>query len=375
TTAPVSWGQGSTTASLASSLASAINAAAGAVVSASASGATVNLLSISTGSNVNYSLSAAVTDTQRANYPTLISGPSFAAAMASMVGGTAGSAPANALVYSYNLPSSGGYDSAGNLLSVNDSVNGWWTYGYDSLNRMTAGTATSGPRQGQNGCWAYDAFGNRTAESYQTASCGNLTATASYNANNKVTWTPAAVNGFTYDAAGNVLNDGVNSYLYDPEGRLCEVASTGPSFTAYFYDAEGHRVAKGALSSWQSSCPAPSAVTGQVTSYEIGLGGEQMTEANLSTHAWTHTNVFAAGKLLATYRDSNVYFALTDWLGTKRAEVGGNGCLETFQELAYGNGLVQVDSPKPCVDATEHHFTGKERDTETGFANGNDYFG
>jgi RHS repeat-associated protein len=24
---------------------------------------------------------------------------------------------------------------------------------------------------------------------------------------------------------------------------------------------------------------------------------------------------------------------------------------------------------------TDHHFTGKERDTETGFANGNDYFG
>jgi uncharacterized protein RhaS with RHS repeats len=29
----------------------------------------------------------------------------------------------------------------------------------------------------------------------------------------------------TYDAAGNVLNDGQNQYLYDAEGRICAVAS------------------------------------------------------------------------------------------------------------------------------------------------------
>jgi hypothetical protein len=29
----------------------------------------------------------------------------------------------------------------------------------------------------------------------------------------------------SYDAAGNVLNDGVNQYLYDGEGRICAVKS------------------------------------------------------------------------------------------------------------------------------------------------------
>ena len=32
-----------------------------------------------------------------------------------------------------------------------------------------------------------------------------------------------------------------------------------------------------------------------------------------------HTNIFAEGRLLATYSGSDTYFALTDWLGTRRS--------------------------------------------------------
>ncbi len=74
------------------------------------------------------------------------------------------------------------------------------------------------------------------------------------------------------------------------------------------------------------------------------------------------------GALLATYGDTNVYFALKDWLGTKRAEYAANGLQSTFSSLPYGNRLT-ADGALP--DATEHHFTGKERDSESG----NDYFG
>ncbi len=102
----------------------------------------------------------------------------------------------------------------------------------------------------------------------------------------------------------------------------------------------------------------------------LGLGGEQVSELNVSgpTSTWAHTNIFAGGKLLATYHDSDTYFILTDWLGTKRAEYTPDDLRGTYFSLPYGNGPSTSGS---APDATEHLFTGKERDTESG----NDYFG
>ncbi len=54
-----------------------------------------------------------------------------------------------------------------------------------------------------------------------------------------------AVNGFTYDVAGNVVNDYANAYVYDLEGRICAVAPTNAAGyrvmpgTGYVYDPEG----------------------------------------------------------------------------------------------------------------------------------------
>ena len=97
-----------------------------------------------------------------------------------------------------------------------------------------------------------------------------------------------------------------------------------------------------------------------------GLGGEQLDELS-SSGSWVHTNLFANGQLLATYQGTDRYFPFSDWLGTKRGEVGAGGCLETFTGLPFGSGLASSGN---CPDATEHHFTGKERDAESG----NDYF-
>jgi RHS repeat-associated protein len=94
-----------------------------------------------------------------------------------------------------------------------------------------------------------------------------------------------------------------------------------------------------------------------------------------------HTNAYAGGKLLATYDFINggLHFVLTDPLGTKRVQISATGTAElNCQSLPFGNDL---GNPRvtDCVvptngvgapDATEHHFTGKERDAESG----NDFF-
>ena len=56
----------------------------------------------------------------------------------------------------------------------------------------------------------------------------------SYNANNRIT-----TSGYTFDAAGNIINDGCHTYTYDAENRIVKVdsGSTG----VYTYDADGDR--------------------------------------------------------------------------------------------------------------------------------------
>jgi RHS repeat-associated protein len=80
--------------------------------------------------------------------------------------------------------------------------------------------------------------------------------------------------------------------------------------------------------------------------------------------------VWAAGQLIATYSpDQNqavLNFELSDWLGTRRVLTDSAGDVEQIcHSLPYGDG--EDCQPTP----TEHLFTGKERDSESG----NDYFG
>ncbi|MDR3414518.1 MAG: RHS repeat-associated core domain-containing protein, partial [Formivibrio sp.] len=87
------------------------------------------------------------------------------------------------------------------------------------------------------------------------------------------------------------------------------------------------------------------------------------------------TNVYGAGKLLATYDPIGLHFHLTDPLGTRRVQTSSVGQPETdIQSLPFGNQLNSFPdqyAPGTADDSTPLHFTGKERDTESG----NDYFG
>ena len=285
----------------------------------------------------------------------------------------------------------GGYDRNSNLLTAVDSVMGQWNYTYDNLNRLTTAQASALPAgltlPGSYGCWSFDPFGNRTAEAWQNTACptpaSSLAPTATYNSGNQLSWTSvnAAGSNVTYDPAGNMTYDGRNSYLYDAEGRVAvqEVVNGTNFLTGYIYDAGGTRVAKGSLQSLSCNFSSNGFTTN--TSWVLGPGGEQVTEYAVSGGAstWTHTNVFAGGKLLATYNGSDTSFALEDWLGSKRVEIDATGhCAATFASLPFGNTpsngnsyqLGTLPGYQLCGDATEHHFTGKERDTESG----NDYF-
>jgi RHS repeat-associated protein len=292
--------------------------------------------------------------------------------------------PGSSIYYSYSVPD-GGYQSNGNVMAYTDSVMGSWNFGYDLLNRLVTAGNTSQPAGAAWApyfCWAYDAFGNRLQQSTSNAAftqgTGSCTFSgteyqntwASYTNQNQIASTnaPGFVWSPAYDGAGNITDDGSNQYLYDAEGRICAVASDGYG-TGYLYDAAGNRVAKGTITSL--SCDITTNGFQQTTGYVVGPGGEQITEVGANSTIWNHTNVYAEGKQIGTYDSAGLHLYVDDPLGTRRAQVlDSSGTLEAvYQSLPFGDGLNSIPYATGATDPTENHFTGKERDTESG----NDY--
>jgi RHS repeat-associated protein len=376
----------------------AANVSASSPVTVTAVDDTLYLQSKQMGAAYNYPYSLQTIDYDSSDF----SNPSFAypAVSGTMDGGavtTTSGTPTP--VYSYTV----GYDGVGNVTGFTDSVMGNWSLaavpnssggtsnGYDTLNRLvtmhnTATTSTSNQYAGQYLCWSYDAFGNRTQQSQQSTPCPTSGASSSYsvlsyNSLNQLSGvTPpggssASPSPLSYDPAGNVVSDNGsgNTYLYDGEGRVCAVASSGPTggalYTAYVYDADGTRVAKGTIQRWGTCDPLTNGFQ-PMTDYILGPGGQQLTEMAMDENgqmAWKHTNVWADGKLLATYDRDGLHYHLTDWLGTRRVQTDSGGAIEdACASLPYGDALTCIGP----TFTTEHHFTGKERDTESG----NDYF-
>lgn len=236
------------------------------------------------------------------------------------------------------------YTPNGNVLTGNDSVNGNWTYTYDAFNRLVTSNKNSNQ---QAFSYDYDRFGNRwhqniTAGSGPTSSLG-------FDANNHIT----SGSSVSYDAAGNVTADGTHTYTLDAENRLIQVDNG--TTASYVYNANGERVRK---------------TTGAVgVDYLYNLAGQVISEVS-SSGGWNRGEVFAGGKHLATYSGGTggtTYFIHADWLGTERARTTATGApYETCTGLPFGDGF-----SCSSTDVSPLHFTGKQRDTESGL----DYFG
>jgi len=239
------------------------------------------------------------------------------------------------------------YFGNSNVQTASDLVNGNWTYAYDDFNRVSSAAAT-----GQGCSWDYDRYGNRWHQNNN----GNCPAPMySFTGNNN------RIDGGSYDAVGNLLNDGVHSYTYDAENRI--VSMDGGAVT-YAYDVAGQRTSK--------------TVGGVLTDFIYDREGHMVLP---SPAAPTLLEEYVAGMHLGTYiinsqhTDSIFYYDHADWLGTERArtDVNGNVC-EKITSLPFGDNQNIVTSCGTGVgtqplDLSPMHFTGKERDPESGLDN------
>lgn len=231
-----------------------------------------------------------------------------------------------------------GFEPNGNVGYSSDSVNGSYTYLYDSLNRLAAAGSSVNAYE-----WNYDSFGNRTAQIVTQGSGVNMYQTFSTNTNRP--------DGQAFDAAGNALSTGGAAPLsltYDAEGRISAAGST-----SYVYDAMGQRVAK--------------YVSGTMSeAYLYDNAGHAVTEFN-GSFGINRREVYAGSKHLASFDEAgNLTYVLADWLGTERARVTNSGTLcQTITSQPFGDNE-QISGN--CYPSSAF-FTGKERDAESGLDN------
>jgi RHS repeat-associated protein len=253
-------------------------------------------------------------------------------------------------IYSYSLT----FAPNGDVAAANDSVNGNWNYGYDAFNRLTCsnlvsnGTCASPTSGIPTYSYVYDRFGNRWQQN------GPHSMQATFTGNNP--GAPANNNrldGFSYDAAGNLLNDGVHQYRYDAENRLISVDST----VTYAYNADGQRVHRTGYTT--DTCDT----TGQ-RDYVYDLSGHWNLEVN-SNGTECKTEIYAGSRHFVT-NGGGTYFDHSDWLGTVRLRNSYQSptYFETCTSLPFGDGQTCVGGEKSTI-----HFTGKERDSESGLDN------
>lgn len=229
-----------------------------------------------------------------------------------------------------------------------DSANGTWSYAYDSFNRLCgANQSTTSPACGSPSdlyTYAYDRFGNRWQQN------GPHSSQPGFDANNHMV--PGL--GITYDAAGNETDDGTTAYIYDAENRIATATNSNSGTSSYVYDSDGRRVQK-------------TTAAGGAVNFLYDIEGNEIAQLN-SAGIWTRGEIYAAGRHWATFNNSSVYYNEIDWLGTEpaRSVAGATTFCETITSLAFGDWQTTSGS---CSDPSPMHFTGKERDSESGLDN------
>ncbi|MDP3289457.1 MAG: RHS domain-containing protein [Methyloversatilis sp.] len=202
------------------------------------------------------------------------------------------------------------YDEVGNLKTLS-SPRGTRTYTYDEVDRLDTEAGFTGSRN-----HAYDVNGNRTTDA---ASAPGTPTTATYtsNTNRIVTINGAAV---SLDAAGQITNDGLNSYTWDDAGRLKTVSRAGQLRATYHYDHKHRRTRK------VSTAAAPQGAKTIVYHYDDRdrlMAETSDTGVPIRSYAWADENLisqveYAPNATSTGYDIARILYFELDQLGTPR---------------------------------------------------------
>ena len=214
----------------------------------------------------------------------------------------------------------------GRISSQKENVSGEEiTYQYDELNRLIA-AVTTGPEWGLS--FAYDGFGNRTAQTVTKGTAPQVT--LAYNGTTNRISTP----GWSYDANGNVTAMPTASLAYDGYNRL---SWSGPSTEYYAYAPDNKRVWRDIVGEREELTYYN--VAGQrITTYRLYWSGGSWSTQPIST------NIYFTGRLIWTAGQPVV----TDRLGSVRRRMDPDTSYwgEQLKYFPYGEEQVTTASNK-----------------------------
>ena len=241
--------------------------------------------------------------------------------------------------YTYTVNGRGDRATAAETVRKADGTTDAWNiaYTYDALARVRqVYTSQSGTALRRHE-YAFDIAGNRTSETVTLGIGTPGSGTGwSYNLGNQIA-------GYTYDARGNLTNDGVNTTTWDRANRLLSTAGVTTT-----YDGLGNRVTR----------TAGGVTTRTLLDLQPGLPQSlaSTTGSNVTRH------VHAQGDLLA-HKDSagNWEWMLNDGLGSVRGVVSNAGSVLEHRHFdPFGNLYAGT------MAQTDFGFTGEPFDATSG---------
>lgn len=265
--------------------------------------------------------------------------------------------PQNGLMnQTYNYQASAGQmgagttaGNAGQLMTISGTINATSesaAYTYDNLGRLITSNQTSNGSSAQRR-FAYDRWGNRT-NVWDATSGGTLIQNVALVQSGGVPTNqiaalsnPGWYGTYTYDAAGNVTNDGVHTYQYDAENRLVNVDGGGTA--QYAYDQDNHRCKK----------TVGSAVTHYV------WDGSQVVSEHAASGTVLGEYIYCGSKMIAKAAGGVMQYYITDRLSERLVLDASGNVMGRMAHLPFGDDFAETGSQEG------HHFTTYERDSET----------
>jgi RHS repeat-associated protein len=242
------------------------------------------------------------------------------------------------------------YDNAFRITGITDTSPGAsnWSYGYDSLDRITSGSDSSVMRG-----WTYDANGNRQSETGSAAS----TYAVSPTSNEITSITGALARTYGYDAAGNTTSYATVTTTYNHAGRLKTLANGATTETSV-YNAVGQRIEV-------SGGPAGTVL------YDYDEAGHLLGEYT-STGTLVEETVWLGDTPVATLRPSGstvaIYYVHSDQLNTPRqiTRPSDNTAMWTWNSDPFGTDAANANPSGAGAFPYNLRFPGQIFDGEAG---------
>ena len=199
------------------------------------------------------------------------------------------------------------YDPTGNV-AAETTVDGAWAYTYDGNGQLTHAvfTSTNAAVPSQDLAYAYDAVGNRTSTTINGV-------TTVYVTNNVNEYTSVGGVTATYNARGDLIAFGPNTYNYDPSGDIISIMSATQNIY-YTWDALGQRLSSssgGITNQYLLDPTGAGEITGGFASsgsteyrYGLGLTGQSFAGGTTSFYdfdaSWSTADITGAGGTLSS---------------------------------------------------------------------------